>query len=214
MKKYVIAIVVILLVGTTLFIARKPSNPMDILWEVFNSYVEAASAKDVGKIEDLSYQLSAACKTLPQGAPCEAALANVAAVGSKFKKEEMSILLSDDKQAILSSPYRTEETDIARGVLRKVIYFAKVNGEPKVLYFTQPDEITYTFLDKKATTTTAEIDQRLLERTKDSDQDGLPDEVETCTYLGDTKDCVKTDPSNRDTDGDGWWDGVEIYLRK
>lgn len=47
----------------------------------------------------------------------------------------------------------------------------------------------------------------------DTDQDGRYDEDEDCTstyYNIFEEDCIKTDINKRDTDGDGYWDGIEI----
>ena len=46
----------------------------------------------------------------------------------------------------------------------------------------------------------------------DSDNDGLPDSVETHTGIFLSVNNTGTDPLNPDTDGDGWRDGDEIQL--
>ncbi|MCH2061296.1 MAG: hypothetical protein MK183_11775, partial [Verrucomicrobiales bacterium] len=46
----------------------------------------------------------------------------------------------------------------------------------------------------------------------DSDNDGLPDSVETNTGIFVSGNNTGTDPLNPDTDGDGWMDGNEIEL--
>ena len=46
----------------------------------------------------------------------------------------------------------------------------------------------------------------------DSDEDGLPDWVETRTGVYGDQDDTGTDPSSPDTDGDGRYDGQEVHL--
>ena len=50
----------------------------------------------------------------------------------------------------------------------------------------------------------------------DTDQDGRYDEDENCTstyYNIFEEDCIKTDASKRDTDEDGYWDGIEVEAK-
>jgi hypothetical protein len=44
----------------------------------------------------------------------------------------------------------------------------------------------------------------------DTDNDGLTDWNETCSGAGAyNPDCIETNPNNKDTDGDGWWDSID-----
>lgn len=45
----------------------------------------------------------------------------------------------------------------------------------------------------------------------DTDGDGVPNSIETCSGLPD--DCIESDPNKLDTDGDGWWDSLEGILK-
>ncbi|HLC21524.1 MAG TPA: hypothetical protein VJM10_05390 [Candidatus Methylomirabilis sp.] len=56
-----------------------------------------------------------------------------------------------------------------------------------------------------------ETEAMLQEQARDSDQDGATDEDETCADEYDPFCGPVTDPFNRDTDGDGYWDGIEVY---
>lgn len=50
---------------------------------------------------------------------------------------------------------------------------------------------------------------------KDKDLDGLMDNIETCVwapYGSPISNCRKVDPGNPDTDEDGWWDGIEVFV--
>ena len=45
----------------------------------------------------------------------------------------------------------------------------------------------------------------------DSDMDGLPDINENCEGASQyDPNCIKTNPNEKDSDGDGWWDSIEI----
>ena len=47
----------------------------------------------------------------------------------------------------------------------------------------------------------------------DSDGDGRADENETCSgniYNHFPEKCIQTDVNKKDSDNDGWWDGIEV----
>ena len=48
----------------------------------------------------------------------------------------------------------------------------------------------------------------------DSDEDGIVDKDEKCEGAAqyDPR-CTKTDPNKKDTDGNGWWDGIDAQLK-
>jgi hypothetical protein len=182
-------------------------------WAALGSYMNALKIHDIQALEQVTYKLSSACADPKQVATCNARMDHALEIANSFKKEDFKNIWFDDRQMILSTDWHTEESDIAIGEAREAIYFVRdVNGDPKVLYFTQPEEIVYSFIDPKQTK--SELTSRLKTRITDSDKDGLSDEVETCTYeSADPKTCVKTDPEMPDTDGNGWWDSFEQYLK-
>ncbi len=55
-----------------------------------------------------------------------------------------------------------------------------------------------------------QIEAELQAMILDSDKDGLTDMKENCggSMMG-NKTCVKTNPNKDDSDGDGWWDGID-----
>jgi hypothetical protein len=55
-----------------------------------------------------------------------------------------------------------------------------------------------------------ETEALLVQQALDSDQDGATDEEETCANEYDPFCGPVTDPFSRDTDGDGYWDGIEF----
>jgi hypothetical protein len=63
--------------------------------------------------------------------------------------------------------------------------------------------------------TAVEVTSRLQALVKDTDKDSTPDQTELCVgELAQREECVKTDPAKRDTDNDGWWDGIESAFYK
>jgi len=106
----------------------------------------------------------------------------------KVKKDEYVNLWVDDKQAI----FATEVKKVDDNYLLEKIIFVKQSDSWKLLTLSSGY-----FLD--------EGNKDLL---IDSDKDGLLDAEENCTANRNPS-CVKTDPNKRDTNGDGWWDGVD-----
>jgi len=102
-------------------------------------------------------------------------------------------LLIDDKQAILS---RNPERSDGQYLLEKIM-FIKVLDSWKLLSIN-----TQGFIDEGE-------DNFLV----DSDKDGLLDVEENCTADNNPW-CEETDPANRDTNNNGWWDSVDIAMEE
>lgn len=198
------------------------SNPSDTLsntekdaaWDILQNYITFAKAKNIDGVASLSYQLSTSCKNYRKDTEskndCDNKMTSVANMGSTLKKSDYTTTWSDSKQIILSTPFLQADAaaDIA-GYLHGVIFFVKDNGNIKVLSFNPARGI---FLPKSATTTEAQITTKLKAAVADEDQDGIEDQVENC-IRADTS-CTKTNPTKRDTNGDGFWDGVEALFYK
>jgi len=186
----------------------------DSAWAVLQKYLGYAKANDVKGLATLSYQLSDSCKNYSASADdrkdCDAKMQSVYKMGSQFKKSDYGYTWSDSKQIILSTAfYRSDPASDVAGYLHGIIFFVKDAGAIKVLSF---NPVRGIFLPKSATTTPAEIEQKLIAAVKDADQDGMEDQVENCIRV-DTA-CTKTDPTKRDTNGNGFWDGVEALFYK
>lgn len=200
-----------------LFIILKPTHPEDPsaikakAWGVFEQYVTAAKAHDLAAVTSLSYQISATCKDPKQQTNCFKAMDTVASTTKSFKESDFTTVLFDAKQIILLTPWHEEETDIAFGEARSEIYFTRDSkGVPKILFFTQPEEIVFLFKGKNEAKATWV--KSLTPRIKDTDEDAQADEVENCLYPGVDKTCIKTDPTKKDTNGNGWWDSTESFF--
>lgn len=184
-------------------------------WQTFEQYLSAAKTHNLSLLKRYTYKLSTICANRSSQTQCFAIMDRVAQIGLTFKESDFKNVIYDNRQIILSTDWRLEESNIQIGYGRSVIYFTRdTSGAPHVLFFTQPEEIIYSFIDP--TQTHAQLVARLNERIKDSDGDMLEDEYETCSYEGaasSTPPCVQTDPHKMDTNGDGWWDSTEQYLK-
>jgi len=184
-------------------------------WAVFQKYLSFAKNHDFPSLKSVSYQNSDTCNDPTKTKECNDLMDFAYKNGAQFVEKDFTNVWFDHKQIILSTDFHTEQSDMTRSFVRKVIYLVRDSkGTPKILSLTVPDEVTYTIIDKNQPMATSTVDARLEFRTKDSDKDGLPDEVETCSYQGAPSDCIKTNPNKRDSLGDGWWDGIRILLKK
>lgn len=187
----------------------------DQAWAVLQKYLSFAKANDIKGLTSLSYQLSDSCKNYDKSTDnkkdCDAKMQSVYSIGSQFKKADYTIVWSDSKQTILSTPfYRADAGEEIASYLHGVIFFVKsTDGSIKLLSFNPARGI---FLPKTATSTKAEIDKKLKDAVIDLDKDGMEDQVESCIRTDVA--CTKTNPQKRDTDGDGFWDGVEALFYK
>ncbi|MDB5266244.1 MAG: hypothetical protein JWN89_59 [Parcubacteria group bacterium] len=185
-------------------------------WGVFQTYLGFLHKHDISGVKTVTQELSTTCADKAKTAECNKLMDSAYDIGSTFKEADFTHMLFDAKQIILSTSFHTETSDLARALVRQVIYFSRdEKGVPKVLSYTFPNEITYALYDAKdPKVNPAGLDARLRFRVNDRDLDGLPDEVEECSFVGVSASCVKTNADKRDTDGDGWWDGVESFIKR
>jgi hypothetical protein len=102
------------------------------------------------------------------------------------QKNEFSILQKDEQQTIIA----TEITQEGEFYDRYFMYFVRNEGK-------------YLLVSHRSSTLSGNW-------FTDSDKDGATDRVERCEGANEfNEDCVVTDPNKKDSDGDGWWDGVE-----
>ena len=188
-------------------------NPLaERAWGVFESYMKSANEHDLPTLRTLSHQISDTCNNPEMETDCFLLMDSVYVFGSNFKKEDFTNVWFDDNQIILASDYKQVDDEQAnvRGLTRSVLYFTRNgSGEPKLLKFNDVDGVFIQKMELDEDT----INSRLAEMVKDSDEDGLPDEMEECLETSFfASGCKATNPNVRDTDGDGWWDGIEIFF--
>lgn len=183
-----------------------------LAWTVFSEYLSAAKAHDINKLKEFSRELSSTCSDPTKTKECNLLMDDVATVGATLHEEDFTHILFDDKQIILSTDFKKEDYSQLRGYAHSVIYFTRDGlGNPLVTGF-GPTQGRY--LAKLPNQAEAELEAALAERLIDADKDGISDFVESCLEVEKDKTCTKTDPTRRDTDGNGYWDGIEYFFSK
>lgn len=179
------------------------------LWTIYDKMTLALKNKDIKSFNTVSYT---------QVAPDEASQFNQIAPflhdqNLKTVKSNYINKWQDEKQAIYSTNPQKDDNTEAYRYKQGIVMFINKDGSWKVL--SSSSEIGWNVLKKGTNNTAAQIEKELQAMLLDSDKDGLTDQDEICggAKQYDTK-CIKTDPNKRDTDGNGWWDGIEEALRK
>lgn len=181
-------------------------------WVTFAAYLSAAQNNDIALIAKYSHQVSSVCLDEAKREDCFARMQTAYTVGSSFKKSDFTVKSEDNKQLILSTePLVYEDKDVI-GYSTKYLLFTKdESGTFKVAGF---DPNRRWFIAKTVGSTTAELLAQVKKDMIDSDGDGAFDSFETCDLPSSimVASCDMTDPQKKDSDGDGWWDGVEPFI--
>ena len=179
-------------------------------WTVFQNYIAASRDHDLETMQKLSHKLSDVCAADSESQDCIDRMNTVYAIASEFNRSDFKIW-SDDKQIVLVTPWHEEDTEDTVLRMRKIIYFLKEDGAIKLLAF-KPWQGTFLVKDKENPRPAEELRNNIIEYTKDNDNDGIDDYLEGCRSSSQDETCVQTDPTLRDTDGDGYWDGLTPFL--
>ncbi|OHA88664.1 MAG: hypothetical protein A2741_02195 [Candidatus Zambryskibacteria bacterium RIFCSPHIGHO2_01_FULL_43_27] len=183
------------------------------LWKTWTQYLTFAKDKNIEGVKSLSYQVSESCAKPELKKECEEKMLAVYTAGIAMNEKGFTKAFIDSKQAILKTEVRVEEKDESFVATEGQIVFA-VNSSGKMsLLHLDPAQIWT--VRKNNASTTAELKARLSLFTKDSDLDGLSDDLERCIFPDDwiVFVCNETNPIKRDSDNDGWWDGVEYFFQ-
>lgn len=184
------------------------------VWTIFQNYLTFAKTHNLAGLKSLSYQLSTTCTDSTKTSDCNALMDSAYFFGKDMKEKDFVNIWFDDKQIILSTNFTRQDVGTTTaGYVRGIIYFVRdAGGNSKVLYFSPTDGVAV----NKSKIAPDQLEARLLDMVKDSDKDGLPDLVETCAGYAVEANCPNkiTDPNKRDTNVNGWWDGVESYFKK
>jgi len=215
LKKFVFVVIVVVIVVLAVLGYQKYGafSLKDRAWLVLQEYLKAAKEHDIEKIKTLSYQIGESCNNYNQTASstddCNDRMDTVHYFGNNLKRGNFKNTWSDSKQIILTTDLKREENETAIFLSRAIIYFIiDEDGNIKLLKFNDSKGVSMLKEDRSV----EEIDAYNQKRMVDTDKDGLEDEVEEC--LGQSEPCVKTDPKNRDTDSDGFWDGIQAQFIK
>jgi len=154
-------------------------------WALIEKYKAYSKARDLAGLNSISYKSFPPCGSKED---CDSGFGFLESVLSGLNKGDFVNNWEDSKQIILATDVKKSGTTYTR---HSIVFTKDVNGNLKLVI------IALYLNDEEAAMT-------------DSDKDGLTDQEEKCEgasqYRGD---CKVTDPTKRDTDSDGWWDGVE-----
>lgn len=181
------------------------NDPRDIAWKLFQEYLSYNKARDVEKIRSVVYKISPVCEEKKTIIDCESRMNAAYQYGSNLKKADFENIWEDDKQLILSSNFWEEENDVSIGRFRSIIFFIKDQSGLKLLSFSPAKGATI----QKSDASIEELKTRAVRYTEDNDNDGKSDYTEECLDATPDKTCIKTDPKLRDSDQDGFWDGIQ-----
>lgn len=185
------------------------SNQKEIAWSLFQKYLEYNKENNLDGVKSAVYKISDVCADVAPSDTCKARMNSAYSYGSALKKEEITNVWSDGKQIILATDFKVTSGDNTINRARALIFFVKDDsGNMKMLSFSPARGSTVT----KGGASEEELNDRLITYTEDNDKDGMADYIEECVGKSAESTCVKTDPQTRDTDGDGWWDGVEALF--
>ncbi len=184
-------------------------SPKDIAWDHFQKYLSYNQSLKLDQVKSAVYKISPVCDIQFANPECIDRMNAAYSYGKELKKEDFAKVWSDKKQIVLATEFKleTEGEAIRRG--RSILFFIYTEGgELKLLSFSPFKGAVI----GKGTASDQELIDKVTTYTNDQDEDGMPDYDEEC--LGTTNtDCVKTNPKIRDTDQNGWWDGVQALMK-
>lgn len=189
--------------------AIAPNPAKDSAWAVFQKYLGYNKNHDLAGVKSIVYKANPVCDTTVASEECKNRMDMAYAYGSALKKENFVNIWSDNKQTILAANFKIDEDDTAIGRNRAIIFFVNEGSGLKLLSFSP---FQGEALDKASSTREALLN-KLAADTLDSDQDGLSDLNEQCLSATAGPACVKTNPNLRDSNGNGFWDGVEALMK-
>src|SRR3989344_9440770 len=184
------------------------NSPKNVAWETFQKYLKYNKEQNLEGVKSIVYKVAPICEDVKNTIECKARMSLAYQYGSVLKKENFVNIWSDEKQIILATDFKIEEDDSILGRHRAIIFFVKDNESLKLLSFSPFKGATIS----KGVASREEIDDRLIIYTEDKDEDGIVDYDEECLSPKEGEVCVKTSPKIRDTDGDGFWDGINVLI--
>ena len=188
------------------------NDPKDVAWNLFQKYLNYNKNKNKEGVKSVVYKIAAVCTDPKTTIDCEGRMNSAWEYGSQLKKEDFVNVWQDEKQIILSTDFWIEDSDDMDllGRFRSIIYFIRdVEGNLKLLSFSPSKGGATT----KAGVGMEELNARIIRYTEDNDSDGMTDYSEECLDAQDRALCIETNPKIRDTDADGYWDGVDALLK-
>ncbi len=182
----------------------------EMAWAIFQKYLGYNKDKNLDAVKSIVYKVNVVCESAVATDECKNRMDMAYAYGSALKKADFTNVWSDSKQTILSTDFKIDENDMAIGRNRAIMFFVKNNTSNLVLLSFSPFK---GYVLEKASTTREELLSKLTDTTKDTDKDGIADYEEQCIFPYDVSTCIKTNPDLRDTDANGYWDGVQALMK-
>jgi hypothetical protein len=185
------------------------NDPKDVAWALFQKYLAYNKDHNLDGVKSVVYKVNPVCAAAVASDECKNRMDSAYSYGSAFRKADFTNVWSDGKQTILATDFKIGEDSQFISRTRSIIFFIGDKSNLKLLSFS-PDKGAVL---EKASSTRAELINKLTVLTEDKDQDGVADYNEQCLSVPAGQTCVKTDPTLRDTNGNGWWDGVEALMK-
>lgn len=158
-------------------------------WSIYLEFISAINNRNLDKLNSITYTDYSECFDSYDEEMCWGVIEGMVDAVGQISKTDIVEVWKDSKLAILS----TAIEESASGYGRTQLSFVK-SGGIKILSVKTWDLIS-------------ENDSL------DSDKDGRLNSDEDCSgniYTHFPEKCIETDLNKQDTDGDGWWDGIEV----
>lgn len=176
-------------------------------WAVYDKYLAALQEKSktgsVTLLNDVLINPTKECAKTKLNDCKKAALLAINLTGISDKSVFVNNV-SDDKQIILYTNLKPNNSSTSLGFDKKLLFFVKDDSGSLKL----AQVLSKNFAVVKSSQD-AEI--KLNAMVIDSDTDGLTDQEETTVCQKTNTTCVNTDPNKMDTDGNGFWDSIDKY---
>lgn len=196
-------------------------------WDVYRNYVsvlrESISSRDSEKLSSLertSYKIgSREYENYMQECPEEFGMSEAGCEESFWNTMESLLESATLQEGLSQGDFESREEDENQIIISTGLRASQEGYSKNFLYFLK-DGDQVLFLSAYERTLEA-LDGEAESALEDSDGDGLPDRGESQITLSRDvceggnfqkwdMECVTTDPNLKDTDGDGFWDGVEV----
>lgn len=178
------------------------------LWAIYDKMTLALKNKDVDAFNAVSYD------QVPSSQKSQFNQIATFLYDQSIKIDKSSYVnkWQDSKQAIYSTNPEKMDDDEVYKYSQGTVMFINKDGSWKIL-LTSPER-GWNVVKSGTNSTPAQIEKDLQAMMLDSDKDGKKNDEETCSNGEQYNSrCVKSDPNKRDTNGNGWWDGIEANMK-
>lgn len=188
------------------------TDPKDVAWTLFEKYIAFNKTKNIEGVRSTVYKIAAVCEDPKTRIDCEARMGAAYSYGRELQKQDFKNVWSDERQTILATDFWIEDSE-QMGVIgrfRSIIFFVKnEKGELRLLSFSP----TKGGATSRGEASQQELEDRIIRWSEDKDEDGIADYDEECLGAKEGQTCTKTNPKLRDSDGNGFWDGIQALMK-